>query len=342
MAMPLENVVAFNQGTVNEDIQIFLETRESISTKRSYEKAIKDFFIYLRNKAIADLNEEDLVFKHKDILRYQNHLKRKYKAKTVNARINSIRSLFKFLAKNEYNVNTIVFEVKSVSENDSETIGFFDSYNEAMLMVAKAKELPRGEMKSVLFDLGTHTSVRLSALLNLRLRDFESIDDEKYLVRAIDKQNEVQEKAITKELYERIEYISKDKKRNESIFDITSRQISNDIVKLVEMMEIGKDRNISFHSFRKVAAMYEITENNDLVAAARALGHSSIQTTYEYYVKYNRDYNSEASITMGKEENIDNVEKLDRDQLISIIKKSSKYNKRELDKLAGELLKTSN
>lgn len=333
--MAIENVVSLNRETVYDYVETFLDTRKSENTKKSYRKTISDFFMFMVGKPISLLIEDDLKYKYKDILKYQKHLQKKYSNKSVNQKMNAIRSLFNYLAKNEFDVKTIVFEVEGLSEHDSKTIGFFKSYDEAMLMVGRAKELFHGEMKSTLLDLAVHTSIRLSALLKLRPIDFKQIDDTKWEVKAIDKRNKPVKKAIRVELYERVQALMFGKKRYDKIFNIGARQITNDIQKLCEMMNIDPERNISFHSFRKVAAMYEITENGDIVAAARALNHSGIQTCYKYYTDHTRDYDSEASITMGQEEDmscIENaIENMSKDELKKLIRGCNKRTIRELN-----------
>jgi integrase len=335
------NVVQLNNQSVYNRIMAYINDLSSENTRKSYLKNYKEFFMFTRNKHLHDLTEDDLVFNRGEIQNYRTYLRRHkhYKGTTVNQRINSLRALFAELSLDYNFINPMIFKLKPLDTSDSETIGFFESRDEAMLFVQKAKELSNGEMKSIIFDLAIHTSGRLNALTKIKPKDIVQQDDDIWLVKIIDKGRKVRKRPITKRLANRIfDYIQKNRiKKDDYIFQISTRQIQKDIDKLCEMLNIDPERNISFHSFRKVASMYEIVENKDPKAAQLALGHSDPSTTLKWYAENNADYSQEAGITMEQEVDVSRLEQLTKEQLLMIIGQSSRSTKKELNRLAEKL-----
>jgi site-specific recombinase XerD len=335
MGALVNNVVGFDNKSVHSTILAFLDYKGDLSsnTRKAYEKDIKIFFMYTRGKELNQLihsnnieEYSDLRFTKEDVVKYRNYLQKlkkpgsndkKYKNKSINRMINSLRSLYDFLVSCEYKVNKDAFKLKDLPENDSEEIGYLKLF-EMEKMVELAKTLPNGLQKSLFIELGWKTSLRMEALLSLTWKDFERIDDDIWLVKAIEKGNEKKEMPITNDFYLRLLEI-KTGDNNSPVFEISATTVRDTINTLKRMIGIEEDRNISFHSIRKFLIDWMI-ERGDLKGAALHAGHKSIETTWKHYAKKHKDYRSMAGIIIEQRPDISKLESLTKDELMGLIK----------------------
>ena len=71
------------------------------------------------------------------------------------------------------------------------------------------------------------------------------------------------------------------RKKDEPIFNLTSRAVSKYLKKVTEYLDLD---GVGTHSFRKLYAT-EIFKNSDLLTVSMALMHSNINTTVRYLAK---------------------------------------------------------
>jgi site-specific recombinase XerD len=324
MSQNVNNIVSLPQNSVYSDIKIFLDNKKNKSknTQLAYENDFKEFFMYSRNKSLESLTQSDLKFTHRDVLKYQNHLVEKYsKSTTVNRKLSSLRSLFKFFKKNDYEVKPAVFEVDNLEESDSETIGVLQ-VGEAMEMVERAKKMRNGEEKSLIIELAIRTSFRLNSLLSLTWSDFEySEKDNAFIVSVIGKRKKKHSMPIPTSMFERL--LALKRENIEKVFDFSDRMMQKVVKELCKEMNIPDSRNISFHSLKKVAINYILQTTHDVALAAQQGGHSSINTTYKYYIEQNKDYSSMAGMTIGQETDLSSLNALSKEELIALISSCS-------------------
>ena len=126
------------------------------------------------------------------------------------------------------------------------------------------------------------TGLRLSDILAMKLSDFYLTDSGYRLKIREQKTKKERNVPIPLELHHYIsEYaISKSRKRDEKIFQLTPRAITKYIKKTTDYLGL---ENVSSHSWRKLYALtvYEKT-GNDIVSVQQALLHSSIAVTQRY------------------------------------------------------------
>lgn len=323
MAQP--NIVALNQGTVYEDIMIFLKGKgiKSTGTSETYESAIRYFYKYMKNKDIENLTVDDLQFKNRDMVRYQTDLNEQYANSTVNKMVSAVVSLYEFLEKNEYPVKVQKMRVDFLPDT-SEQYGEL-TVDEAVKMSELVLNQYKGEEKSELIKMAFRTSFRKGALLSLTWDDIKWDEQQGlYLVHVIDKRQKKCVQPLRKDQYEELLKIKECKyyqKYNDNlVFHITEKTISEMMQKLVEEMSIPESRKIVFHSLRKCAPNWLVDTQDSVIAAQQQLNHSNMNTTYKNYISKKKDYHNAASVTM--EEQIDDTicDDMTREELLELVK----------------------
>lgn len=318
------NVVGFDNKSVHSSIMTFLEYKgdKSTNTREAYERDIKYFFTYMKNKDLTQLTEDDLWFEKEDVIRYRNHLKnikikseRKYSNTTINRMIASMRSLFNFFDK--FKVNEKAFRIDKLP-SDSEEIGYL-TLDEMVEMVEQARDLSRGLEKSLFLELGYKTSIRLEALLTVTVRNFKKVSDDIYLVCVKDKNNKVTSQPISNQFYQRLMQLKTSDDKDERLFKFSNTTVQDTINTLKDRMNIDPERNVSFHSVRKVLIDWMI-EQGDLKGAAAHAGHASIETTWKHYANKHRDYSQMAGILVEQQLDVSLLEQMSKEDLVELIK----------------------
>src|SRR5690606_30372527 len=112
----------FGGGNPYETIYTFLTRKgqDSINTKKTYERHIRDFFRTMRNKELQQLTEQDLIFTPQQIELYQTTLREKYKGTTVNNVMSALKECYEKLERNGFPVKASWFSVDRYDEHDKE------------------------------------------------------------------------------------------------------------------------------------------------------------------------------------------------------------------------------
>jgi len=305
------NVVAFNKDLMFDEIEVFFGELElqSSNTRQSYESRLRKFFseISVVQKKLEYLTLDDITkIKRKDIMSYRQELfqNENYKNSTLNHFFSVVKSLYNHLLVNEYEVNPSIFTFKKLKENDSEEHGNFVSVAEAENMAQLAYETERvkvkRDIKRLLILVAIRTSLRIDELLNLKWSNINPSNGV-YKVNTIGKGGKKVDGAITEALYSDLLSIKKD--GQDVVFKISEDSVRDMMKRLCKKAGIPEERNIVFHSFRSVAADWEMETSGNIQRASAQLNHSSTDTTYKHYLKKNKDYSQLAGVRM--EENID-------------------------------------
>jgi len=302
------NVVSFNKDLIFGEIQVFFGELDlqSENTRRSYENRIRKFFMEIDcvQKKLEYLTLEDITkIKRKDILAYRQELfqRENYKNSTLNHFFSVVKSLYNHLLVNEYEVNSSIFTFKKLKENDSEEHGNFENVAEAEgLAELTSTERVKKDVKRLLILVAIRTSLRIDELLNLKWSNIKPSNGV-YKINTIGKGGKKVDGAITETLHNELLSVKDD--NQDRIFDISEDAVRDMMKRLCGKAGIGEERNIKFHSFRSVAADWEMETTGNIQRAATQLNHSSTDTTYKHYLTKNKDYSQLAGVRM--EENID-------------------------------------
>ncbi|MDF2791533.1 MAG: hypothetical protein K0S80_4635, partial [Neobacillus sp.] len=224
---------------------------------------------------------------------------------TVNQKMASVKSLFQFL-NSEYEINTSVFDLKRLDETTVH-YGIMNQTEAELFAQTAYEEREKPYLKKMMILFAIRTSFRLDEILNVKWNSFELIDGV-YKVSVRGKRNKLVTNAISAKLYNQIlelKELNKESKWNgdpEIVFPISVSSINDMMDRLRKKLGLT-DRNLVFHSFRKVAINWEMTTSNDILKAAQQGNHTNIETTYRNYLDHTRDYTQSAGVRM--EEDID-------------------------------------
>ncbi|MED3562353.1 site-specific integrase [Bacillus xiapuensis] len=338
--LPQENVSQLNDYEVYENIIAFLDefdqktndkrqnrNMEKSNTRISYQKNLREFFKILLNKDIEHLKEDDLNFKKRDIISYRKHLQQSGNSNsTVNQKMASIKSCMVFL-NSEHNVNVSAFELKRLDET-TQSYGIINQ-TEAELFAETAFQTEREKqyLKKMLILVAIRTSFRLDELLNLKWNNFEYVDGV-YKVSIRGKRNKLVSNAISAKLYNQLlelKEINKQSKWNgdpEIIFQISTESVNRMMNRLRKKLNIDSERNVVFHSFRKVAINWELETSGRVDKAAQQGNHSSIDVLYKNYIDNTRDYTQAAGVRMEEEIDLGFLDNLTVEDFKEFIKQS--------------------
>lgn len=327
--------------TIGQMFESYIRNKEkdSPNTAKVYRIHIEQFFYYMTGKEMAQLvhiNEEqsDIIFSNIEITDYKNDLldgnvpsynrygKPVFKgmsASTVNSKISAVRDFYKYISGTIKDVNLNVFNI-SRAKGEVESSGYL-SYEEAMRMSGLARELEDGEEKSCLIDLATYTSIRLSALLNLKTNKIVRKQDE-WVLEVYDKGKKFDEKPIRDELYQRLIALS-GRYNDGTIFEVAKKRTFQRTVDMLAKQIGINDRHITFHSLKNVAINWIIETTGNIVEGAKQGNHKDINTTFKNYVNKQKNFKAMAGVQMGKEKDYSKLESLSKEQLTELIKKSA-------------------
>ncbi|RPK31835.1 tyrosine-type recombinase/integrase [Paenibacillus xylanexedens] len=316
-----QNVVGLHRGSVDEDIKTFIGKFQSQHTRKSYERSIRNFFMWYRNKDIEQLTIEDIKIRNTDMVRYQTYLKEHevdYANVTVNNYIEAVQSLYEFFEINEYPVKSKHLKIDILS-NDSEHAGALYLHEAEQMAELVLEDRKQGQEKSAFIRMAYTTSFRKSTLQGLKWTDIKpNISSSYYEVSVVGKGGKKHVVPISTDLYNELLKIKTfkyyQKYEDGRIFHLTDKTIRLMLESLKKQLGILPERNVVFHSFRNVAAGFGTLEE-----AKKHLNHSNISTTETYYRHINEDLSN--SISLRIEDKIDNsiLEQLTKDELIRIL-----------------------
>lgn len=322
-----EKVVELNPMSVFSDIQVYLDSLDNYSnnTRSSYEKNIREFFIQMKGKEIEHLEKEDLVFKKNDILEYRQWLLDKGNVyNTVNQKIASLRSFYKELESNEYEVNSSIFHMRPLRGDDNSYGSLSQTEADRMADWVLENERFRPFMKHCLILFATRTSYRLNEILSAKWSDLRYVDGI-CIIKLRTKGNKHRETSFHGCLYEKILKLKEENKQyewnkdNDLIFQLSVKSINKMMDRIRTGLNIPKERRVVFHSFRGIAIDYELETSGDIKKAQLHAGHSDMNTTYKHYINKTKDFSQTPGVRMDEEIDWSILDDLTTEQLKKII-----------------------
>lgn len=320
----VKNVIQFN--TVDDKnvwscLSTFLSRagQNSENTRMTYERAIRDFFIVMRNKDLEKLVESDLLFTKPQIETYQVNLKKQYKGTTVNNRMSALKKAYYKLEEYGFDVKSSWFDVERYDEHEKES---YDSMT--LAEVKEAVELVRGTRKgtekSLFLEMAFATAFRKESLKNVTFADIYKHGDD-WIVETIGKGNKKDSKKISDDLYDRVKEFKEEsgRKDNEKIFVLTNKTIRGMMDYIRENIDFGR-RNIVFHSLKK-ASINEVALKTgyDLKAMQAQGNHSNIATTLNFYMA-EKNLDDMTVVDMNYNPPVEKFEDMSKEELLKMLR----------------------
>lgn len=255
--------------------------RYSLNTINGYSRDIRDFILFINNEDIRYVSDD----RFREYLRY---LYSNYSNKsTISRKISSIRAFYNYLVLKGLTKKNFFREVK-VPKRKRDLPNFLTTEEVEALINVSVSDI-YGDRDRLVLELLYGTGVRVSELINIRLRDI-NMDDRS--IRIMGKGNKERivlygryaDEALG--IYLDNSYRVLNKKGSEFLLlnkngdRISDRYIRKIIEKLARECDISK--GVSPHTLRHTFATDMLNNGADLISVKDLMGHNSINTTSIY------------------------------------------------------------
>lgn len=277
------------------DYQTYLTSERNVSehTRMAYLKDVEEYAEFLQKNNFID-NIDGILNVAADTVRaYLGYLfRRKVKKVTVNRKISSLRSFYKFLIRSGKTKNNPAGMIQS-SKTEKYMPNFLSVDEMFELLHAQNDTSTAGLRNRAMLELFYSSGLRLGELAGLNVMD---LDFDQALVKVRGKGRKeriVPVGAPARKVLQ--EYLAKTrevrKKTSEDVFNsplflnlrgarITARSIARIVDEATKKSKIG--RKISPHALRHTFATHLLNAGADLRSIQELLGHESLSTTQKY------------------------------------------------------------
>lgn len=263
---------------------IDLEKNYSNYTLINYKDDLS-FYLDFLNKENIDVLDSD----YKVIRNYLSYMyNKKYSSKTISRHISSLRSFYKYMIKENYivkNPMTLISNPKQESK-----LPHFLYYNELeTILNIPDKSTPLGQRDSVILELLYSTGIRVSELVNIKLKDINLSTRKIRILGKGNKERIVLYGEYLKNLLDiylndgREELVKNNQEYlvlNKNGSGLTTRGVRVIIDNILKKGEI--DFHISPHVLRHTFATHMLDSGADLKSVQELLGHENLSTTQIY------------------------------------------------------------
>lgn len=304
----------------------------SIKTKEKYQKEIDLILTICKCKNLYDLQN----FGTENISKFTKYAKEnKWKPSTINQRLQVFKMFIKYLNENEIIKNKKIFEVKKVTSTSK--VHYTPSQEEIEKFLTYIQEHTNKKRLYVMVRLMLCTGLRRSEITNLKLTD---IDKENLTIRVFGKGKKIIAQPITQQMLDLItDYVDSERKDNmikyiqmggkdlQYIFvngigeNVSRKNLTNgnkidddafckQIKNYARLSGMQNFEQVTPHSLRRYAGTQVYENTKDIKTASEFLRHSSVKTTEQCYIDYNRK--TLVAVTQNlfnKNENISQEEK---------------------------------
>jgi len=277
------------------DFQIYLEVQRNVSkhTLKAYIADVEEFNSFLRESDIIKKSDALINVEPETIRTYLSHLyRKKVKKVTVNRKIYSLRSFYKYLLR-AGKIKNNPAEMVQTAKIEKYMPTFLSVDEMFQLLGAQGDNSVSGLRDHAMLELFYSSGLRLSELAGLNVTD---LDFRQALVKLRGKGKKERIVPVGQKALQAIdEYIKKTtevrKECDDNLFNnplflnargkrITARSIA----RIVDAMTVksGIGRKISPHALRHTFATHLLNAGADLRSIQELLGHESLSTTQKY------------------------------------------------------------
>lgn len=267
-----ENIVYINEFLD----YLRLEKGSSEKTIQSYKVDLKNFFSNI------DIDYDKV--EKEDIYKYIEHLKEKYRYNSVQRKISSLKSFYKFLYVNKYVKKDPTNTVKALKKK--KRLPDILTEDELQKIINTFNHESENIRDRLILELLIATGARISEIIGLEIKDIE--DSEYRYIKVLGKgskyryipiHNEIAEKIKKYIENERINLISKNK--TYKLFPKSSREKFYKTIK--EHAKLANiEKRVHPHMIRHTVATILLKNGADIRTVQEILGHSGITTTEIY------------------------------------------------------------
>ncbi|WP_417558131.1 tyrosine-type recombinase/integrase [Mesoflavibacter zeaxanthinifaciens] len=266
---------------------LLLEKNYSELTIKAYGKDIKSFLDFLKEEyKDENLKEVNYAQIRTWIIKMVNQ---NISNRSINRKISSLNSFFKFLIKTEYIKINPLAKHKALKTSKKVQVPFSEEEINSVLNKISHADSFEGVRNKLIIELFYATGIRRIELINIKLKD---IDLESKTVKILGKRNKERVIPLLNMLVDSIKAYLEKRKSLEAIEDKDYLLLTIKGVKLYETLvyriineyfslassKVKKSPHILRHSF----ATHLLNQGAELTAVKELLGHSSLAATQVY------------------------------------------------------------
>ncbi len=253
-------------------------------TRNSYENDLNDYFSYLE--------KEELDYKkieYSDVRFYLMYLKKKCeKPSSINRKLSSIRSFYKYLLNKGY-IHVNVFSHVHGLKREKMLPRYFEYHELEELFLVPDTSTSLGQRDLLILELLYATGVRVGELVSIKLSDIHLSDRTILILGKGNKERIVEFGEYAQDILEIYLKDGREKlniKASPYLFlnhqggVLTERGVRYILDRVIKKTTLSK--NISPHMLRHSFATHLLNEGCDLLSVQKLLGHESISSTQIY------------------------------------------------------------
>lgn len=259
----------------------------SPKTVETYSKAIKQFFLYLRESGVAQPKREDIVA-------YRDYLKQSHKPTTVQSYLAAVKLFFQWTAQDGLYPN-VAERVKGAKLDTEHKKDYLTSKQTAKLLAAIDRSTLKGKRDYAMLSLMVTTGLRTISVIRADIGDIRAAGDE---IALYYQGKGHEEKADYVKLADPVEDAIRDYLTARGETDVTAplfssianrnsgeRMTTRSISRVAKehLIEVGLESDrLTAHSLRHTAATLNLLNGATVEETQQLLGHANINTTLIY------------------------------------------------------------
>ena len=266
----------------------YLEYEKGYSKKTviSYEKDLELFNVYLKENKIDSIKSVD----YNVVRKYLSFLHdNKYEATSVSRKISTLRSFFKFCLKDKVILNSPMTLISNPKKEKK--LPKYLNYEEMEKLLNSIDiDTKEGIQERLIIELLYSTGIRVSELVNIRIKDIKINDNQINILGKGNKERIVLFGKNAKEMIKLYlssfkEYFTGNISNQFLLINKKGKQLSTNRVELIVKDVLRKSSlklNISPHTLRHTFATHMLDGGADLKSVQELLGHENLKTTAIY------------------------------------------------------------
>lgn len=266
----------------------YLEYEKGYSNKTiiNYEKDLELFNMFLKENKIEKLNSitYDIIRKYLSILH-----EKKYKTTSISRKISTLRSFFKYMVKKEY-IKSNPMSLISNPKKEKKLPNYlkYEEIEKILSCIDLSKK--EGVRNRLIIELMYSTGIRVSELVNIKLKDIKITDKQIVILGKGNKERIVLFGKEAKNMLEKYlnayrEDFKGDISNQYLLINQKGKPLSTNKIELI-VKQVLKDSslklNISPHTLRHTFATHLLDGGADLKTVQELLGHENLKTTAIY------------------------------------------------------------
>lgn len=258
-----------------------LEKKYSLHTCIGYKKDLEEFFDFLERE---ESSTDDCEITTLVIRNYLYHLSKKMlSARSINRKLSSIKSYFKFLLKTQQIAVNPANSLESLKTIKTQIIPISELEMQQTANTTISKDEKINTRNQLIIEIFYQTGIRRAELKNLQLKNIDFANE---LIKVTGKRNKERIIPISKELLMIIGDFVKSNSITEFLFisnknqPITERTIHNIVAQ--KLAKITTKQKISPHILRHTFATHLLQNDAELTSVKELLGHTSLAATQVY------------------------------------------------------------